>query len=57
MATKEESTVFEYYSGVFKELEKLDGGYFPHKHDPVTLRRTAEHFSISENEASRISEE
>ena len=29
MLTFEESKVFEYYSSVFKRLEKQDGGYYP----------------------------
>jgi len=50
----EESEVFEYYSNVFTELEKQDNGYYPSKHDPIALSRTAKHFNISEEEASSI---
>lgn len=57
MATIEESKVYEYYLGVFDELESQDGGYFPSKHDHVALSKTATHFSISESEASRIFDE
>lgn len=54
MLTFEESKVFEYYSSVFKRLEKQDGGYYPSRHDPIALSETASHFNISEAEASRI---
>lgn len=54
MLTFEDSEVFEYYSNVFKRLEKQDGGYYPSRHDPIALSETASHFNISETEASRI---
>lgn len=57
MATIDEAKVFEYYQGVFDELETQDGGYYPSKHDPVALKKTAEHFNIDTSEASRIFDE
>lgn len=57
MATIDEGKVFEYYQSVFQELETQDGAYYPSKHDPLALTRTAEHFGIDSAEASRIYDE
>lgn len=57
MITFEDSKVFEYYSNVFKRLEKQDNGYHPLRHDPIALSETASHFNISEAEVSRIFDE
>lgn len=54
MATIEESAVFEYCENLFHELERRDGGYFPSKHDKTAISQTAQQFSISEHEVSRI---
>lgn len=57
MPKLEESKIYEYYCGVFTELEQKDGAYYPSKHDPIALSNTANHFGISEEDASRIFDE
>ncbi|MGI6700762.1 MAG: hypothetical protein ACOX6G_10700 [Christensenellales bacterium] len=54
MASIDEAKVFEYYQKMYNELEIQDGGYYPSKHDVVALSKTAEHFGIIKEEASRI---
>ena len=41
----------------FDELEQRDGAYYPSKHDPIALSKTAGQFNITESEASRIFDE
>ena len=54
MATLRERDVFEYCENLFEKLKKEDGGYYPHKHDRLVFEKTAEHFSISDENVRKI---
>ena len=54
MATLRERDVFEYCENLFEKLKKEDGGYYPHKHDRLVFEKTAEHFSISDENVHKI---
>lgn len=57
MASIEESAVYEFYEGKFRELQDRDGAYYPSKHDPEALLATAEYFSMPRDVVSRIYDE